>query len=108
MTRVKLIVDWYQLFSTVEKSWYQSTINLTLVELEIRQGRVVFYMKPGRAEMYYIYLMYFENSIRFALTIVLSQITRKASRKSDIDKNIFYSEQSLWSKNVTKMLTSSN
>ena len=67
MTRVKLIVDWYQLFSTVGKSWYQSTINLTLIELEIRLGRVVFYIKkPGRGEMYSIHLMYFENSIRFA------------------------------------------
>ena len=50
MTRVKLIVDWSQLFSAVKKSWYQSTINLILVELEVRQGRVVFYMKPGKGE----------------------------------------------------------
>ena len=65
MTRVKLMVDWYQLFSTVEMSWYQLTVNLTLIELEIRQGRNVFYIKPGRGEMYSIYLMYFENNIRF-------------------------------------------
>ena len=34
--------------------------------------------------MYSIYLMYFVNSIRFGQTKVLSQITRTASRKSDI------------------------
>ena len=56
MTEVKLIVDWYHLFSTVKKNWYQSTINLTLVELEIRQGRVVFYMKPGNGERDVFYL----------------------------------------------------
>ena len=65
MTRVKLIVDWYQAFSTGEKSWYQSTINLTLLELEIRQGRVVFHETRQGREMYSIHIMYFENSIRF-------------------------------------------
>ena len=42
-----------------------------------------------QGEMYSIYLMYFDNSIRFALTKVLIQITRKASRKSDIDEIAF-------------------
>ena len=32
---------------------------------EIRQGRVVVYMKSSTGEMYSIYLMYFVNSIRF-------------------------------------------
>ena len=36
--------------------------------------------------MYSIYLMYFENSIRFGYIIVLIKITGKASRKSDIDQ----------------------
>ena len=39
--------------------------------------------------MYSIYLMYFENSIWFGQTIVLIQITRKASTKSDIDEIVF-------------------
>ena len=46
-------------------------------------------MKSGRGEMYSIYLMYFVNSIRFGWTIVLIQITRKASRKSNIDEIAF-------------------
>ena len=39
--------------------------------------------------MYSIYLMYFVNSIRFGLTKVLIQITRKASRKADIEEIAF-------------------
>ena len=54
MTRVKLTVDWYQLFSTVEKSWYQSTINLTLVESEIRQGRVVLHETRQGRDVFYL------------------------------------------------------
>ena len=39
--------------------------------------------------MYSMYLMYVENSIRFDWTIVLIQITRKASRKLEIDEIVF-------------------
>ena len=53
---------------------------------KIRQGRVAFYLKSHSEELYSIYIMYFVNGIRFGLTKVLIQITKKASRKSDIDK----------------------
>ena len=43
--------------STIEMSSSSQT--------EIRQGRIALYMKSGRGEMNSIYLMYFENSIRF-------------------------------------------
>ena len=67
-----------------------STIELTSsAQPEIRQGRVALYMKSGRGEMYSIYLIFFVNSIRFGWTKILIQITRKASRKSDIDKIAF-------------------
>ena len=46
-------------------------------------------MKSGRGEIYSSYLMHFVNSIRFGETKVLIQITRKASRKSDIHKIAF-------------------
>ena len=46
-------------------------------------------MKSGKWEMYSVYPMQFENSIRFYWTKVLIQISRKASRKSDIDKIAF-------------------
>ena len=39
--------------------------------------------------MYSIYIMYFENNIRFGQRIVLIQSTGKASRKSDIDQIVF-------------------
>ena len=66
-------------------------------------------MKSGRGEMYSIYLMYFVNSIRFGWTIVLIQITRKASRKSNIDEIAFI--QKMITKKVkkdNKMLASSS
>ena len=52
---------------------------------EIRLGRVVFYLKSGREELYSVYLW-------MALDLakqILNQITRKASRKLDIDKIVF-------------------
>ena len=78
-------------------------------QAKVRQGRVALYMKSGRGEMYSIYLMYFVNSIRFGWTIVLIQITRKASRKSNIDEIAFI--QKMITKKVkkdNKMLASSS
>ena len=43
-----------------------STIKLSSsFQPEIRQGRVAFYLKSGREELYSIYLMYFVYEVRF-------------------------------------------
>ena len=57
---------------------------------EIRRESVPFYLKTGREEFYSVYLMFFVNGIRFGETTkALVQITRKASRKLDIDEIVF-------------------
>ena len=53
---------------------------------EVRQERVAFYLKTGSEEPYSTYLMYFVNDIRSGqITNLLVSITRKVSRKLDID-----------------------
>ena len=52
--------------------------------------------------MYSVYLMNFVNSIRFGLKNVLIQITRKASRKSDINEIAFSQNHPNGLKMVTK------
>ena len=61
----------------------------------------MFYLKSGREELHSIYLMYFVKGIRFGLTKVLIQITRKTSKKKSFfnwkHTNGFHSSyQTLW------------
>ena len=86
-------VSWISFPPQVIPVWMNqsnSTIELSSSsQPEIRQGIDVLCMKSERGEMHSIYPMYFVNSKRFGWTKVLIQITKKASRKSDIDKIAF-------------------